>query len=649
VNNKEDLKMAYEKLLSPGKIGTLTLRNRSVFPPMGTHYAEEGYCNERVIAYYARRAAGGCGMVTVEVSSVHRTAYCWENVALHDDKYLPGLTKLATAIKAEGAAAAIQLWHSGRQHDNSATGEAPWAPSAIPCPLRKAMPIAMSTEQIHELIEAYGDAAIRAKKAGFDCVIIHGAHGYLIDCFLNAYSNVRTDEYGGSLENRSHFGQEVIRNVRRKVGADFPVVIRISAQENIPEGVTLEDMKQVVKWYEAAGVDAIDISQGCFTAIQGTVPPYYMAEKPNQYNASEIKKCVSVPVFCPGKLFTPEIAEEILQSGAADFVGLGRVQLADPDFMKKTAEGRVDEIVHCIGCNSGCVNHIFTKEPVSCVFNPIAGRETTIVVKPAAHKKKILVIGGGPAGLEFARVAQERGHNVTLFEKSAELGGQYLIAGLPPHKSDFADTAKHLGYRALKAGVDVKLYTKATPERIKAVNPDVIIVATGSEPAIPPIPGVDGKNVYNARRVIRGDDRIKAQTVVIIGGGLVGLEAAEVLTEQGKKIIIVEMLDEIGKDVEMFIKPYPIGYLEKNNIETHVNAKCVAISGGSITIEKGGKVEEIKNIGAVVIATGAKSDADNVEQMAKEFGCECHVLGDAKKVGKVIDAIWSAHEVARSI
>jgi 2,4-dienoyl-CoA reductase-like NADH-dependent reductase (Old Yellow Enzyme family)/thioredoxin reductase len=653
--------MAYEKLLSPGKIGTLTLKNRSVFPPMGTHYCVDSFVTDATIAYYARRAQGGCAMVTVEVSSVHRTSREPLNVGLHDDKFLPGLTKLASAIKAGGAAAAIQLWHAGRQHGTAEAMqrelgvyhfeeeiEKPWAPSAIPCPLHKVMPHAMSLDEIHELIGAYGDAAVRAKKAGFDCVILHAAHGYLVDCFLNPYSNDRTDEYGGSLENRARFGQDIVRDIRKKLGRDFPVAVRISAEEKYPGGVTLEDTIKVAQMYEKSGADAIDISQGCFGTIYVTVPPYYMPEKPNEYNASQIKKNVGIPVICPGKLFTPGIAEEVLQAGSADFVGLGRIQIADPDFMKKTIEDRVDEIVHCIGCNSGCVNHIFVGKPVSCIFNPVAGHETTIAIKPAEKKKKVLVIGGGPGGLEAARVAKERGHDVVLFEKSPELGGQFLIAGQPPHKKRFADAAKHMGYRALKAGVDVRLYTTATPDRIAAVKPDVIIVATGSEPVMPKIPGIDGVNVFEARRVISGTDRVRAQTVAVIGGGQVGLEAAELLTEEGKKVIVIEMLDEVGKDVEMFIKPYTLGYLKDNNIEVHVNAKCVAIGADSVTVEKDGKAEEIKKVGAVVVAVGAKSDPAKVAEIASAYG-ECHVVGDAERPGKVIDAIWKANEVARAI
>jgi NADPH-dependent 2,4-dienoyl-CoA reductase/sulfur reductase-like enzyme len=373
-----------------------------------------------------------------------------------------------------------------------------------------------------------------------------------------------------------------------------------------------------------------------------------MIEKPNEYNASQIKKNVGIPVICPGKIYTPEIAEEILQAGSADFVGLGRIQIADPDFMKKTIEDRVDEIVRCIGCNSGCVNHVFTGEPVSCVFNPAAGHETTFVIKPAALKKKVLVIGGGPGGLEAARIAKERGHDVVLFEKSSELGGQFLIAGQPPHKKDFADAARHMGYRAMKAGVDVRLYTPATPERIAAVKPDVIIVATGSEPVIPKIPGIDGDNVFEARRVISGIDRVKAQTVAVIGGGQVGLEAAELLTEEGKKVIVIEMLGEVGKDVEMFIKPYTLNYLQEHKIDVRVDSKCVAIGTDSVTVEKDGKAETLQGIGAVVIAVGARSDPSKVAEMAHAYG-ECHVIGDAKQIGKVIDAIWLGNEIARSI
>lgn len=640
--------MSYKKFLSPGKIGSLTLKNRSIFPPMGTHFVEDGFVTEQMIAYQARRAQGGCAMNIVEIASVHRTSSAKLILGIYDDKFIPGLTKLASAIKEAGAKACIQLWHGGRQHSGAEFGGQCWGPSAVPCPMIQEIPHVMTLDEIHEIIDAYGEAARRAKDAGFDAVEIHGAHGYLIDCFLNAYSNTRTDEYGGNLEQRARFGREVIRAVRAKVGADFPVLMRMSARENYPGGITLEDGIKAAQLYEAEGIDALDISQGCYGAMPYTVPPYYLPERVNAYNASQIKKNVKVPVIVAGKIYTPDIAEEILQNGQADFIALGRVQLTDPDFVKKTQEDRPEDIMHCVACNSGCVERMFAGKVTSCIFNPLTGYETQIKIKPAAQKKRVLVIGGGPGGLEAARVAAERGHDVTLLEQTGDLGGQYIIAGRSPHKVMMENEARHMGYLAMKAGVNVRLYTKATPERIQALKPDVVIVATGSEPVIPAIEGVHGSNVYEARKVINGNTRVREHKVAVIGGGLVGLEAAEFLIEQGKQVCIIEMLDQVGKDLEMYIRPHMMQMLEVNKVDVYVRTECVSIGKDGVTVDKDGRRQNIA-ADAVVLAAGAKSDPGNVAGMAAGLVSQCHVIGDAKTPGNVIDAIWQGNEVARSL
>jgi len=638
---------ACEKFLSPAKIGKLELKNRSVLPPMGTAYAVDHHVVDRAVDYHVRIAQGGCAMNIVEIAAVHETSRMAGIPGIWDDKFIPGLTKLAKGIKDAGSRACIQLWHGGRQVSGAAFGGQSWAPSAIPCPMMQEVPHEMTNAEVKEVIESYGDAAIRAKKAGFDAVELHGAHGYLINCFLNPYSNTRTDEYGGSFENRLRFGLEVIENVRSKVGPDFPVIMRLSMIQHVENGIELEDGIKAALAYEKAGVDAIDVSQGCYGAIAYCVPPYYLPIGVNVNNAEAVKKLLKIPVIVAGRITSPEFAEEILQAGKADFIALGRVQIADPDFVLKAAEGRSDEIMRCIACNQGCVAAAFTGGGVSCMVNPAVGKEKEVVIAPAKVKKNILVIGGGPAGLEAARVAAMRGHSVTLFEKSTQLGGQLINAGFTPNKVSFKEGAQQLAYRAMKAGVDIHILTKASADNISNINPDEIIIATGSKPSIPAIPGVDGKNVYEARSIMGTNRYVPEDNIVVVGGGLVGLEAMEILTCQGKKVTVVEMTDAVGKEMNMFVIPYFMGFVQQHQIDVRTSTKCVEIGADHVVVENSGKTEKLP-CNAVVIATGAEVD-QGVFDIVKETGIPYKVIGDAEEPADALKAIHAGNAVARAI
>lgn len=639
--------MEFENLLKPGRIGALELKNRVVMPAMGTGHADaDGKINQTLIDYHARRAQGGCGLNILEFSCVHPSARQLHTINIYSDEFVPGLTKLTEAVHKQGGKICIQLWHGGRQ-TGTATGEAPWAPSALPCPFIQAMPHVMTLEEIHEIVEAFGQAAIRAKAAGFDAVEIHGAHGYLVDCFLNSYSNTRMDEYGGSLENRARFGCEVIREVRKQVGPAFPILIRISATENVEGGVTLEDTLKVSKFYKEAGIDAVNVSQGCYSVLPYTVPPYYQPEALNVGNASEFKKELGIPVIAAGRIISPDIAEKFLAEGAVDFVGIGRGQIADPDYVAKLEKGASDEIIRCISCDQGCVERFFQGVGISCIFNPAACHEAQITIEESSVKKNLLVIGGGPAGLEAARISKERGHQVTLFEKTVRLGGQYLLAGFAPHKEGFTEAAIHMGYRAIKSGVDIKLYTEATEDRIKRLAPDEVIIATGSSSFIPPIPGADLTVVHDARRVISTEEYIAADEVAVIGGGLVGLEAAEILACQGKKVNVIEMMDQVGKDLEVYIQPYVQEMIKKYNMGIYTSTKCLEITENSVVVETAGETKSI-SCQAVIMAVGARSNQQLVS-IVEKLGIPYKVIGDAAKPGKVLNAIWSGNEAGRTV
>lgn len=634
--------------LSPGKIGTLELKNRAVFPPMGTNYCNEGVVNDRIINYHARRAAGGCGLNIVEICPVHYTSETGLNPNLFSDDAIPGFTKLAKAIHDNGGKACLQLWHGGRQTSGKPFNGKPWAPSATTCDFIGEEAHAMTLDEVWEVINAYGDAALRAKKAGFDCVELHGAHGYLIDSFLNEYTNFRDDEFGGSLENRARFGCEVIKNIKEKCGADYPVMIRMSAYEhaNCEGSLMIEESIEAAKLYKEAGVDALDISQGSYMTIQYTVPPFYFPYKLNAENAGRFRKEVGLPVICAGRIATPDMAEEVLQAGQADFISLGRVQMTDPDFVNKTMADRVDDIVHCIACDQGCVERLFkTNEGASCIFNPACGYEAEVVIEPTDEKKKVLVVGAGPGGLEAARVAAERGHEVTLMEQSGRVGGQYNLAAVAPHKDHLAGSMIQMGARATKAGVDLRLYTTANKARLEKLKPDFVVLATGAQFAAPPVKGTE--YAISAWDFLNNEAFAPTDDVAVIGGGLTAMEVMEILAKDGKKVTVIEMADDIARDMEFYVRPYFDNVISEFDVKVLTKTKCVEIGEDYIIVEQDGEEKKMP-FGTVVMASGSKK-YNPLEEAVKEMGIPYEVIGDATNPGKVMNALWGGNKVGRKI
>lgn len=643
--------MELKHAFSEGKIGTLTLKNRFIMPAMGTHLSDdEGFITQGLIDYHVARAKGGVALNITEFSSVHPTTKEAHLPGAYDDKFLPGLSKLANAVHEVGGKICLQIWHAGRQTSSKITGQAIIAPSAIPHVVFQEMPLEMTKDQIQEIVEAYGDAALRGKKAGFDAVELHGAHGYLLNQFMSAYSNKRTDEYGGSIENRTRFAVEVIKNIKAKVGKEFPLSYRISANEHVPEGLTIDDTMIAAQILEEAGIDVIHVSNGLFQCLQHTIAPIDVPVGFNVLNGASIKSVVKIPVITVGRINDPIVADQLLKEGKCDFVALGRATLADPEFVNKAREGKYDDIIKCIGCNQGCVggqcpdkNHVGP----ACLRNPATAREVSYALKPVTVKKKILVIGGGAAGLEAATTLKRRNHDVILCEKSNILGGQFYLAGKAPKKGEMSEAALQMGRIAIRAGVDVRLNTEVTKAIINEINPDEIIVATGSNPFIPPIPVQEKDNLVTAHDVLRGTVNT-GDSVAIVGGGLVGVETAELLTAQGKKVIIVEMLDEIAKELVYTRKIFALEFIKNNNITTYTNAKCVEIKEQSIIIEKDGEQEELAGIDTVVMAVGSKADTKMAE-ILKETAYPYHVIGDALQARKAINAIWEAAAIARVI
>lgn len=642
----------FEKILEPIQIGPMKVRNRIVMPPMVTNFAAaDGSVTERFKAYHQTRAKGGVGLIIVEAAYVHPSGKGFQNqLGIYKDELVPGLRNLTEAAHSYGAKIAVQLHHAGRQTTSKVTGMSIVAPSPIPCPVKQEMPKELSVGEIKELVEAFRQAARRAKEAGFDAVEIHGGHGYLVNQFISPYSNKRTDEYGGTLDNRMKFPLEVIRRVREEVGEDFPIIYRMSAEEYVAGGLTLEETKVLAQKLVEVGVDALHISGGVYESSAMIIQPAAIPQGCFVENAHAIKQAINgkVPVIVAGRIKDPVMAERILREGKADLVSMGRALLADPELPKKVSEGKVQEIRKCIGCNQGCIDRLFQDIDIICLANALTGRESEFDVEtPAQNKKKVLIIGGGPGGLEAARVAALRGHEVVLYEKQAELGGQMRIAAVPPHKEEVNDLAAYLINQVEKSGAVIEKGKEADIKTVQEIKPDVVIVATGSEPIIPKIPGVDQEKVVTAHEVLKGSASV-GEKVVVIGGGLVGCETAEFLADQGKHVTVIEMLDDIAVDVGPLTRALLLNRMAEKNITVLTKSKVREILADGVIIEKEEGTEEITGIDTVVIAVGSKSNNDLLKYIEAE-GIPVYTIGDCVKPRKIIEAIHEGFRQAYSL
>ena len=429
-----------KKIFSPIKIGTLEASNRLVVPAMVVNYCnEDGTATEKFIAYHEAKAKGGWGIIITENYAVDPKGKGFTRIpGLWDDSQIPGHRELTKRVHQYASKIVAQIYHAGRQTNHLVINDQPVAPSPIPCPANQEIPHELTVTEIQQLVKNFGDCARRAQSAGFDGVEIHGGHGYLIAQFMSSYSNKRTDEYGGNIYNRMRFPLEILADIKKKVGNDFPIFFRISGDELVPGGRTIEDTKAIAILLEDAGVNVLHISAGAYGAMHGIIPPAVLAHGWITDLAAAVKKVVDIPVITVGRINDPLLAESILRSGKADLVSMGRASLADPNMPQKALAGKFDEIIQCIGCLQGCVAKIVEGKAAQCILNPTLGREWEITIKPAEHKKKIFIAGGGPAGLEAAIYAAQRGHEVHVFEKSNKLGGQFYLASVPPSKGEIA-------------------------------------------------------------------------------------------------------------------------------------------------------------------------------------------------------------------
>ncbi len=641
----------FEKLFEPIKIGTMEVKNRFVVPPMGTNFANpDGSVSQQLIDYLVSRAKGGYGLIIVEVTAIDPLGKAIPlQPGIWDDKFIPGWKKLVDEVHKYGAKIAVQLHHAGRQTTREVIGAQPVAPSPIPCPVDREMPRELTTEEVYELIEKFGDAARRARDAGFDAVEVHGAHGYLIAQFMSAYSNKRIDEFGGDFKGRMKFPVEIVKNIRRKVGNGYPVIFRFSGDERVPGGRTIDESRMVARVMEHVGVDALHVSTGVYGSLPWLIAPSAVAPGYNIYAAEEIKKVVNTPVIAVGRINDPLLAEDIIESGKADMVSLGRESIADPEIPNKVAAGRIEEISPCIGCMQACVGYLFDPNhlKISCLVNPFTGRETELNIEKAEKPKKVMVVGGGPGGLEAAWVAAKRGHKVTLCEKENTLGGQYRIGAIPPAKQDIMKALRYYITMGKKYGVDYKLGVEVTEELIAKEKPDVVILATGGVPLIPNIKGIDNPKFVKAVDVLEGKKEV-GTNVLIVGGGMVGVETADFLGEHGHKVTIVEMLPEIAKDEQDAVKYFLMQRLNSYGVKAVTSATVKEFLDDGVVYEKDGKEEKLTGFDSIVIALGAKA-YNPLEEKIKGKVPEVYVIGDAVKARKALEAIEEGARVAVKI
>jgi 2,4-dienoyl-CoA reductase-like NADH-dependent reductase (Old Yellow Enzyme family)/thioredoxin reductase len=645
------MKTMFPKLFEPGSIGNLRLKNRIVKAPQHTGLSNpDGSVTERMLRYYKDVALGGVGMIVVEYAWIDndasRASPCQLGISSVD--HIPGLSLLAQTIQANGAKAGIQISHAGRQRFTLAR---PKAPSTVPweelyaqgCP----PPDVLTFEEILQIVKSFGQAAKRAQIADFDMVEIHACHGYLISNFLSPRTNKRTDWYGGSPENRMRFLLEAITEIKSQVGSEYPVCVRVSGIDYEPDGTTIEETIELCKRLEALGVAAIHMSGGNHHQTIHEVSPMGMSLAHNVWAAEAVRKEIHIPVIASGSITSPELAEKILADGKGDFIGLGRPLWADPCFPQKAMEGRPEDIRPCIRCNDGCLargDHL--AKTIQCSVNVAVCREEEFKITRTEHPKKVAVIGGGPAGMEAARVCALKGHQVTLYEKR-ELGGALLEASIPEFKApDLKPLVQYLKTQVKKLKIKV-VNEEASVKTLKKGGFEAVIVAAGATPlALSDVPGIDGPNVTTAVQVLHGKAKV-GQKVIIIGGGIVGTEVGLFLGEQGKEVVFVEMLDTFMNNITFDEKLVYEERFRSLKVSVHTGKRLERVTDHGIIVMDRYGVRTTLPADTVVLAAGFRSNRELIEGLKADPSVQVFEAGDCVRPRKIFDAVHEGHLAAK--
>jgi 2,4-dienoyl-CoA reductase (NADPH2) len=652
------------KLFDPCNIGQVWLKNRLVMAPMSTNFPREGYVTDAMVSYYEERAKGGVGLIVVEdgIVDVPVGNHVKNILAVDHDRYISHLRRLTAAVHYHGARISVQLSHGGRRGGRVSKqtgclevtrGMLPVAPSAIAHPVSgQVVPRALTIEEIEDLTDKFASAATRVVEAGFDIISIHCAHMYLCGQFLSPWANKREDSYGGSLEGRMRFVDEVIRKIHEAVGFDVPLICRMNGREPAG-GNSADEIKEIARFLEAAGVKGLHVSVGFGASIKDpnfipSITPMRVPDNCIVQLAEDIKKAVSIPVIAVNKIKDARAAEEILQSGKADLVAMGRPLIADPYLPLKAQEGRFEEIRPCIYCCRGCAQNVIEKDAsLACSTNPAAGREIEGSVGPAENTKKVLVLGAGPAGIQAASTAAERGHQVWLVEKGDTVGGQLHLASVPPGKQEIERFTRYLSVLAKKPEIHLELGRVVDQAWLEDVRPDVAILATGSDPMVPDIEGLRDRAYFTAGEVLRGVP-VEGQRVVVVGGGQVGCEVAEFLSEKGKQVTVVEIMGDIAVDMPHISKLPLEMALQRKGVRIFTKTRVRTITKNGVLVEHKGEREFIQ-ADVVVVATGAKPHRDGVEEIVRKSTPIVHVIGDRKEVKGILEAVRAGYDLGREL